>query len=93
MLPTDYEFTLLYFSYIALFIYLIFRYFTAKKKFYYFNLVVYLMYSFFMIYIFLDENNFKGGSSLSVLFYGFLFILIQIAIMIIVRIVSFIRSK
>jgi hypothetical protein len=93
MLPTDSEFTLLYFSYVALFVYLIFRYFTTKKKFYYFNLVVYLMYSFFMIYIFLDENNFKGGSSLSVLFYGFLFVIIQIVVMIIASIVSFIRRK
>ncbi len=46
-----------------------------------------------MIYVFLDEDNFKGGVSLGVLFYGVLFVWTQIMILLIVRRIKFIRSK
>jgi RNA recognition motif-containing protein len=44
-------------------------------------------------YVFLDEDNFKGGGSLGVLFYGALFVWTQIMILLIVRRIKFIRSK
>jgi hypothetical protein len=93
MFPTGAEFLYLYISYFVLFLYLIYSFFTTKSKYYKINLVSYLLYTFFIIFIFLDENNFQGGGSLSVLFYGTLFILIQIMILLIVKSIKFIRNK
>lgn len=93
MLPTDSEFTFLYICYLALFLYLTLSLFITKNKYYKIHFAIYLVYTSFMIYVFLDEDNFKGGGSLGVLFYGALFVWTQIMILLIVRRIKFIRSK
>ena len=74
MFPIDSGFLLLYFSYLAVFIYFILQFVFSKKSIFKINLIIFGLYTMFMIFIFSNEDNFKGGNSLTVLFYGSLFI-------------------
>ena len=75
MFPTDNEFTLLYILYLIMFAFIFFRLLNSKNKvFYKWNLLVFGVYLALMVFIFSDSENFKGGNSLAVLFYGGLFV-------------------
>lgn len=93
MFPTDSEFLLLYLFYGFLFLYLIFESFKTNKLFYRINLIIYVIYTSIMIYIFLDKNNFKGGASLVVLLLGALFIIIHYLIIFLNNFLKYIRNK
>ncbi len=80
MLPVDSEFLLLYFSYLTVFIYFILCFIFSKKSVFKINLIVFSLYTLFMIYIFSNKDNFKGGNSLTILFYGGVFIILHVLI-------------
>ena len=80
MFPTDSEFTLLYFVYFSVFAYFLLRLFFTKRTTYKVNLIIFLIYFFLMLYVFLDEDNFKGGNSLAVLLSGGFFVITHIFI-------------
>jgi hypothetical protein len=88
MFPTDSEFSFLYLSYIVVFLYFSLGYFLTKIKSFKLNLIVFSVYTLFMIYIFSDENNFKYGGSLSVLFYGLAFLILHLIIYGIIELVK-----
>ena len=69
MIPTDSEFMLLYLCYLGAFLYFIWNLYITKKKKFKVNLIILSIYSGLILYFFSDEENFKGGSSLAVLFY------------------------
>jgi hypothetical protein len=93
MIPTDSEFMTLYICYTLLLIYLIRGFMIHKKKFFKVNLVIYAIYFSFMVYIFSDEENFKYGNSLAVLFYGGLFLFAHLIIIGIIKSVEIIMLK
>lgn len=78
MLPIDSEFIVLYLLYTIFGVFLFVKMLCFKTSFYKLNLILFLAYTAIMVYIFVDEENFKYGNSLGVLFYSFLFILIHI---------------
>ena len=81
MIPTDSEFSILYITYFLMFLFLVFGLLLSKNKiFYKWNLIAFGIYFLFMIYIFSDSENFKYGNSLSVLFYGGLFVIVHFVI-------------
>ena len=84
MFPTDNEeFLILYAVYIGLFLMLLAgTLFSRHKKTFKNNLIFFSVYAGIMICIFCNENNFKYGSSLMVLFYGGVFILLHLVIFI-----------
>ena len=77
MFPTDSEYILLYFVYFSVFIYFFLGLIFTKKTLYKVNLTIFMVYFLYMFYIFLDEDNFKGGNSLGNIidsvFYGVIF--------------------
>ena len=64
-----------------------------KNKVYIFNLGLYFIYTFLMIYVFLDKENFKGGNSLAVLFYGSVLIVIHLFFVFIYEVIKLIKNK
>jgi hypothetical protein len=92
MLPIDFEFGLLYFGYTSVFLFFIIATFLTKRKVYIINLMVFLIYTSFMIYVFLDAENFKYGNSLVVLFYGGVFLIAHIAVCILIEFIKAIRT-
>jgi hypothetical protein len=46
-----------------------------------------------MLYIFLNEDNFKGGNSLAVLFYGAIFVATHIIIYGVIELIKSFRKK
>lgn len=93
MFPTDSEYILLYFVYFSVFIYFFLGLIFTKKTIYKVNLTIFMVYFLYMLYIFLDEDNFKGGNSLAVLFYGAIFVLTQIVIYGIIELIKSFRKK
>ena len=87
MFPTDNEeFLILYAVYIGLFLMLLAgTLFSRHKKTFKNNLIFFSVYAGIMVCIFSNENNFKYGSSLMVLFYGGIFILLHLVIFIFQR--------
>lgn len=87
MFPTDNEeFLILYAVYIGLFLMLLAgTLFSRHKKTFKNNLLFFSVYAGIMVCIFSNENNFKYGSSLMVLFYGGIFILLHLVIFIFQR--------
>lgn len=83
MIPYDSEFILLYLFYFAILAYFLFGYFTTKEKIYKISLIILLVYTFFMLYLFSNTENFKYGNSLAVLFYGGLLLIAQLFIFIV----------
>ena len=93
MFPTDSEYILLYFVYFSVFIYFILGLIFTKKTIYKVNLTIFMVYFLYMLYIFLDEDNFKGGNSLAILFYGAIFVLTHIVIYGIIELIKSFRKK
>ncbi len=84
MLPIDdEEFLILYAAFIGLLlIFLAGIVFSKNKGFYRKNLIVYSIYTAIMIFVFIDDDNFKYGSSLVVLLYGGILILLHLLVFI-----------
>ena len=93
MFPTDSEFTLLYFVYFSVFVYFFLGLIFTKRPIHKVNLTVFMVYFLLMLYIFLDEDNFKGGNSLAVLFYGGIFVLNHIVIYGIIELIRSFQKK
>ncbi len=94
MIPTGQEFSILYIAYAILFIFLILNYVLSKnKRFYKWNLIVLGIYFSYMIYLFSDPINFKGGSSLGVLLYGAFFVLSHFVIIGLIKFIHLIIKK
>ena len=93
MFPTDSEYILLYFVYFSVFVYFFLGLIFTKKTIYKVNLTIFMVYFLYMLYIFLDEDNFKGGNSLAVLFYGAIFVLTNIVIYGIIELIKSFRKK
>ena len=87
MFPTDSEFILLYFVYFSVFIYSFLGLILTKRTIHKVNLTIFIVYFLLMLSVFLDENNFKGGNSLAVLFYGGIFVIIHVVIYVIVELI------
>ena len=93
MFPTDSEYVLLYFVYFSVFIYFFLGLIFTKKTLYKVNLTIFMDYFLFMLFIFFDEDNFKGGNSLAILFYGAIFVLIHIVIYGLVELIRSFQKK
>ncbi len=93
MFPTDSEYILLYFVYFSVFVYFFLGLIFTKKTIYKVNLTIFMVYFLYMLYIFLDEDNFKGGNSLAILFYGAIFVLTHIVIYGIIELIKSFRKK
>lgn len=93
MIPTDSEFLLLYLFYLGFFLHFFTNFIITKRKEFIINLIIFLIYTAFMIYIFCDKENFKYGNSLVVLFYGGMFLLIHFIIYISIALFKSIFNK
>ncbi len=93
MFPTDSEFTLLYFVYFSVFAYFLLGLIFTKRTTYKVNLIIFLIYFFLMFYVFLDEDNFKGGNSLAVLLSGGFFVITNIFIYGLVELIMNFRMR
>lgn len=93
MFPTDSEYILLYFVYFSVFIYFFLGLIFTKKPLYKVNLTIFMVYFLLMLYIFLDEDNFKGGNSLAVLFYGAIFVISHIIIYGVIELIKSFQKK
>ena len=94
MIPTEREFLMLYLIYGTVFVLILLGLWFRQKRVFYIHLVVFLGYTIFMIYIFSSEENFKGGGSLGVLFYGTLFPIVHVCIYGIIKIIhSIVKNK
>ena len=84
LFPTDdEEFLILYAVYFGFFIILLAGLlFSKHKNFFKQNLIFYSIYTAIMILVFLNGSNFKYGGSLSVLFWGSVFVLLHLTIFI-----------
>jgi hypothetical protein len=81
MIPKDGEFLLMYLVYLITLILIILGVmFKSNKKEFWIHLILFSLYTGFMIVVFSDEDSFSGGASLVVLFYGFVFPIIHILI-------------
>ncbi len=88
MIPTDSEFMMLYLLYGIVFLLILIGLRFRQKRLFYIHLFVFIIYTAFMIYIFSDKENFKGGSSLVVLFYGILFPIVHLCIYATIQIIQ-----
>lgn len=94
MFPKDSEFTILYIAYFIMLIFLVIGILKSKKKsFYKLNFVIFDIYSIIMIWIFLEPENFKYGSSLYVLFLGGLFIVLHFLIIGFINLIHLLKPK
>lgn len=93
MFPTDSEFTFLYFLYFSVFVYFLLGLIFTKRSIHKVNLIIYFIYFFLMLYVFLDENNFKGGNSLVILFFGAILVLTHIFIYGVVELIKLFQKK
>ena len=93
MFPTDSEFTLLYFVYFSVFVYFFLGLIFTKRPIHKVNLTVFMVYFLLMLYIFLDEDNFKGGNSLAVLFFGGIFVVAHIIIYGVIELIRSFQNK
>ena len=94
MIPTDGEFSMLYLVYgIVLILILCGLFFTTNKKEFWAHLIFYALYTGLMIYVFSDKENFSGGGSLVVLFYGFIFPISHLIIYGTIKVIKSIRKK
>jgi hypothetical protein len=56
-------------------------------------MTIFMVYFLLMLYVFLDEDNFKGGNSLAVLFYGGIFVATHIIIYGVIELITSFRKK
>lgn len=80
MLPLDFEFIGLYLLYFVMGMGLLVGMYFGKTKSWKIHALIYLFYSMIMVWLFSEPQNFQGGSSLLVLFYGVLFPVIHLSI-------------
>jgi hypothetical protein len=92
MLPVDSDFILLYIFYLGVFFYFLLGTLSKKKRFK-INLILFLIYTAFMGFIFLDKENFTGGGSLVVFFYGVIILFSHLFIYGIIEFIYYIRKK
>ncbi len=78
----------MYLSYGIVFLLILLGLWFKQKRIFYLHLFVFLLYTAFMVYISSGEENFKGGGSLVVLFYGILFPIVHLCIYGIIQIIS-----
>ena len=91
MLPIDNEFSLLYLLYLTLFIYIFYRIFKFSRN--RFGLIAIAGVSISLnLMLYLDEENFKGGSSLVVLFYSWILLIVTV-VAVMVNNIIFNRKK
>ncbi len=93
MIPTDSEFALLYICYLGVFLYFSIAYYLSKRKKLLVNLTIFFIYTGFMIFIFSDKENFAGGGSLVVLFYGGIILISHVFIYVLTEFFSLMKSK
>ena len=94
MFPTDSEFSILYITYFLMFFFLVYGLLKSKRKtFYKWNFLAFGIYFLFMIYIFSDSENFKYGNSLSVLFYGGMFVISHFLIIGLIKLLKLVLKK
>ncbi len=94
MIPLDSEFSMLYFLYgITLILILCGLFSTSNKKEFRYHLIFYSLYTGLMIYVFNDKENFSGGGSLVVLFYGFMFPIFHLIVYGIVKFIKLIWNN
>ncbi|QHI36360.1 hypothetical protein IMCC3317_17220 [Kordia antarctica] len=93
MITTDSDFVVLYFMYGIVLTLILFCLFFGNKKEYLIHLVIYLLYTIFMISIFTDKENFSSGGSLVVVFYGLVFPILHIIGYGITKFIKFIRKN
>ncbi|AXP81921.1 hypothetical protein CJ739_2856 [Mariniflexile rhizosphaerae] len=94
MIPTDSEFSMLYFIYGITFTLILYGlFFTSKKKEFWYHLIFYSLYAGLMSYVFSDKENFSGGGSLVVLFYGFIFPVFHLIVYGIIKLIKLIRNN
>jgi len=94
MIPIDPEFTILYLSYGALFLFLVSGLiYSKKKKTFSSNFILFSIYTGVLIYVFSDKENFKGGNSLFVLFLGGSFLVLHLIIYFLAWVYKKILSK
>lgn len=88
MFPTDNEYLTLYVFYAIAFLALLAGIcFTSSRKLYIINLIIYLCYTFYSIWIFSDPENFKYGGSLGMLFYTWAFLIIHILLFALIKVI------
>lgn len=76
------EFTLVYIIHLLTIGVLIFGLIRAKKrKFYTVNLIIYIVYFLYLASVFADEENFRYGGSLAILFYTAILPIIHLLIL------------
>lgn len=94
MFPTDNEFLTLYALYSGWFIFLLAGtlFFKSKKR-YFTNLVLYFVYAGIMAYFFSNKENFRYGGSLTVLFYGGIFLLVHLLVFISVSVYRYFAAR
>ncbi|WP_299315274.1 hypothetical protein [uncultured Aquimarina sp.] len=94
MIPTDSEFSMLYIAYAIVLILIVFGlFFKSNKKEFWIHLIFYSLYAGLMIYVFSEKENFQGGGSLVVLFYGFIFPILHLVIYGIIKLIKYLRKK
>jgi len=93
MIPIDSEFLLMYVLYGVILILILMSLRFQRKRVFYIHLCIFLFYTAFMTYVFTDEENFKGGASLGVWFYGVLFPSIHLITYGIIQMITFLVKK
>ncbi len=93
MLPLDSEFVILYLLYLSVFGYFLFQYLHSRKRVFKINLFLFFSYFTLMIIVFADAENFKSGNSLAVLFYGFLFVMLHVALWGVINLFKWVFKK
>lgn len=93
MIPTDSEFLVLYLLYGMLFFFILFRLFSNSTKQNWLHFILFISYTALMIYTFSNEENFRGGGSLVILFYGFILPIAHIIVLLIIRVFRIIKKK
>ena len=74
MIPIDNEFSFLYLIYISTLVLIVYGLVSRpNKREYRAHLLFYICYTGLMMYVFSDKENFSGGGSLVLLFYGLFF--------------------
>ena len=91
--PVHSEFIMLYLGYIAMCIYLVRGLITSKRKFYFrLNTFLFVVYTVLTLIMFSDEDNFRHGGTLFVLFYSALFVLIHTGLLLLYGLIRIVRN-
>ena len=88
MLPTDAEFSALYFCYACALTYFSWMAISTKRKSSFINLAIFFIYTLFVINVFFDKEIFKYGGSLPILFYSTAVLFVHILTYAIVKLIT-----